>query len=493
MVCKNGIHLLTHHVFILIHVDNQTKMGASPAVTTIHFGGIDLQNKCREKTPHPNNHVVYSSHINLSAKHTSKQTGEIGRQGLPYGMRITGYITRRRCIGKKLAFADIQVEEWSSSVEIDNFNLQQSPTLHPKADTVQVIFHRGSDHSVWNDLKHTDKDHQSEQDHDNHPFPSKNTALPYGAFVSLVVVRESMMTATSSSIAPDPDNESYHVKSWKILVHPREEAIKGAKHTEGNEGISCSDYLRARGDAYLRFNGDQPNYTTKKSVADGNPLSSGCPPSFIANNPGERNEGEFFHGDNRAKSLRAKIFCSWLIHAYGRDFLATAGGGRGVLDIAGGKGKLSIELALQGKIQSTIVDPVIRKHGENLEPRFAKKIRRIGAPHPRLLPREFNQTTYLKECEDSIAQCSILVGLHPDECTEDILDVALRHRKPVAVVPCCVFTGFFPLRCLPSRNPVRTYEEFLEYLLLKDDRLRRHELPFQGRNVVIYMAPSVIT
>ena len=51
--------------------------------------------------------------------------------------------------------------------------------------------------------------------------------------------------------------------------------------------------------------------------------------------------------------MRATIFATWLIETYGRDKLAADGG---VLDVAGGKGKLSIQLALQGKIQSTIID-----------------------------------------------------------------------------------------------------------------------------------------
>ena len=31
------------------------------------------------------------------------------------------------------------------------------------------------------------------------------------------------------------------------------------------------------------------------------------------------------------------------------------------------------------------------------------------------------------------------MGMHPDEATESIVDVALACRKPFAIVPCCVF------------------------------------------------------
>ena len=40
---------------------------------------------------------------------------------------------------------------------------------------------------------------------------------------------------------------------------------------------------------------------------------------------------------------------------------------------------------------------------------------------------------------DAARECSVLVGLHPDNALDSILDVALALRKPVAVVPCCVF------------------------------------------------------
>ena len=34
--------------------------------------------------------------------------------------------------------------------------------------------------------------------------------------------------------------------------------------------------------------------------------------------------------------------------------------------------------------------------------------------------------------------------------------------------------------------PVRNYEDFLQYLLAKDDRLKMVTLPFEGKNKVIY-------
>jgi hypothetical protein len=95
---------------------------------------------------------------------------------------------------------------------------------------------------------------------------------------------------------------------------------------------------------------------------------------------------------------------------------------------------------------------------------------------------------HIPEYESLVKQATCLVGLHPDECTEAILDTALLYGKPVAIVPCCVFPHMFPDRYLVDRPhvPVTTYEEFLQYLLEKDDRLQRATLAFEGRNQVIY-------
>jgi hypothetical protein len=40
--------------------------------------------------------------------------------------------------------------------------------------------------------------------------------------------------------------------------------------------------------------------------------------------------------------------------------------------------------------------------------------------------------------------CPFLVGLHPDEATEAIVDAALWRCLPFAVVPCCVYARLSP-------------------------------------------------
>lgn len=85
-----------------------------------------------------------------------------------------------------------------------------------------------------------------------------------------------------------------------------------------------------------------------------------------------------------------------------------------------------------------------------------------------------------------------------DKCTEEIVDVALEHNLSFAIVPCCVFPDQFPSRCMISKEKpmnndgkpnlvsVRSYDDFLQYLMAKDDAIKRATLPFEGKNIVLY-------
>lgn len=85
------------------------------------------------------------------------------------------------------------------------------------------------------------------------------------------------------------------------------------------------------------------------------------------------------------------------------------------------------------------------------------------------------------------ADCSMLVGMHPDEATEVIVDTALAHRKPFAVVPCCVMSRQFPDRKCADGTRVATYETFVTYLREKHPGIQSAFLPFAGRNQVLFL------
>ena len=103
---------------------------------------------------------------------------------------------------------------------------------------------------------------------------------------------------------------------------------------------------------------------------------------------------------------------------------------------------------------------------------------------------------------DYISKCQLIVGFHPDQATEAIIDLALLLKVSFCVVPCCVYAKEFPNRFVyrNSNNNddkgvfVRDYDTLIEYLRAKDKRIRVAELEFQytetARKVVLYMLPE---
>ena len=99
-------------------------------------------------------------------------------------------------------------------------------------------------------------------------------------------------------------------------------------------------------------------------------------------------------------------------------------------------------------------------------------------------------------CERVFRDCSVVVGLHPDQATDAAVDLALAFGKPFAVVPCCTYSRDFPHRRLPpgpgrprGGGAVTTHAHLVEYLLAKaapGTTIERDELPFEGKNVVVY-------
>lgn len=87
--------------------------------------------------------------------------------------------------------------------------------------------------------------------------------------------------------------------------------------------------------------------------------------------------------------------------------------------------------------------------------------------------------------------CSLVVGLHPDQATEPLIDFALRLNKPFVTIPCCTCSKDFPQRTIQSGprtgKLVKAYADFVEYLKAKDSRIQEATLDFEGKNRVLYM------
>ena len=82
-----------------------------------------------------------------------------------------------------------------------------------------------------------------------------------------------------------------------------------------------------------------------------------------------------------------------------------------------------------------------------------------------------------------------MVGMHPDEATDPIMKAANTYSKPFCIVPCCVFAQqFFARRHTTAAGlqaPVQTYSELVAYLV-EQTSARTAQLPFDGRNLVVY-------
>ena len=165
----------------------------------------------------------------------------------------------------------------------------------------------------------------------------------------------------------------------------------------------------------------------------------------------------------------------------------------------------------------TRAHPTKKMKKENGEVKVAEEEKRsIAAPLP---PGDSSKTWVVaaspprlvlgaSEVRRRFLQCSVLVGMHPDAATEPIVDFALRHHIPFAVVPCCVHARASPNRRLETAERassitgegsaeslhmgaggrlVRTYDDFVSYLAAKDPRIQRAELPMDGRSTVLYV------
>ena len=86
-----------------------------------------------------------------------------------------------------------------------------------------------------------------------------------------------------------------------------------------------------------------------------------------------------------------------------------------------------------------------------------------------------------------LRECGVVVGMHPDQATEAIVDFALAHGKSFAVVPCCVFPSLAPQRRVRSGQRVVQYPAFIQYLAEKHHGIRIGRLPFAGKNIVLYL------
>ncbi|KAL7577263.1 hypothetical protein ACA910_002010 [Epithemia clementina (nom. ined.)] len=425
-------------------------------------------------------------------------------------------------------------------------------------------------------------------------FPTKKAALPFGAQIQawcrppplpLPSPQTDEPTTTTSTSTTSGTNQNGHgggddanlwlVLQWKLVTNPRQEALEWAtttttanKNNAGSNGssrsINSSIYLQSRHEAHAATvsvtttRGVQTKAKEKKNKNNKNkgneteqpPCRSvrdeSCHQVLGGDNEEEQEDDENGREiiNNPHSSLNVsnpktyRVFAEWIV----ANLLRLDGTDR-VLDVAGGKGKLSLELSSLAGIPCTVLDPVQRKPWSS---GTRKRLAKQGKPFPEFVTGYFavdqnhvhhgnNKNNFLNshihqdnEQEDHwqqhvqrthalIQEHTCLVGLHADQCTEDIVTAALQQLSlssssstssavSVAIVPCCVFPDLFATRRLrTSGRLVRSYSDFIQYLLEKEAEAEPPEPPppqqqqqqqrpllqsttldFVGKNICIY-------
>ena len=178
------------------------------------------------------------------------------------------------------------------------------------------------------------------------------------------------------------------------------------------------------------------------------------------------------------KSQRAKVFCDWILDTWGKDTLASGL----ILDIAGGRGDLAFELATRRGLQCAVVDPRPAKL-KKWQVKYQKK-------HPDAAVARYYQdyfsSNFLSSHSIPSSSIELVVGLHPDEATEPLVDAALSLGLDFCVIPCCVFSSSFPARRMKDGSSPSSYQPFCQYLREKDGGIQEIDLPFAGKNKVLF-------
>jgi hypothetical protein len=273
-----------------------------------------------------------------------------------------------------------------------------------------------------------------------------------------------------------------------------------------------------------------------EAIADDHEITVPYQSSVVADPTRRRSR----HGSRNQHKM--KYFVKWVIETFlnsqcdDNDSTATQRNNHHILDVAGGKGELSARLIMcsNKNIHITMVDPrianiplvyhnwIVPKLPKKWQQQYEKQCQENSNFIEDIVNKRFIQLdTYFTnetiqsniELRTAIESCTLMIGMHADSATECIVDVALQYHKPFVVVPCCVFPNLFPQRfikkstvssvsridgqtstiinesnetCTNIMIPVRTYEQFCDYLHQKDKRFHRTILPFDGRNIAIW-------
>lgn len=179
----------------------------------------------------------------------------------------------------------------------------------------------------------------------------------------------------------------------------------------------------------------------------------------------------------KLKKNRFSAFATFLIDTFPQDSLDL------IIDVGGGGGKMGELLCSQG-FSTIVVDPACKDLSSKF-PQYCFEFLPIW--HQKKFDDNYCFAEDGVSANSEWRSASLVIGMHPDEATESIIDNAIKSGKPFAVVPCCVFPSLFPDRLKRDGSTVRSYDDFIAYLQHKSDKIQRSQLiDVIGRNVVLY-------
>eukprot|EP01130_Rhizamoeba_saxonica_P012601 TRINITY_DN5340_c0_g1_i2.p1 TRINITY_DN5340_c0_g1~~TRINITY_DN5340_c0_g1_i2.p1 ORF type:complete len:250 (-),score=20.37 TRINITY_DN5340_c0_g1_i2:37-786(-) len=193
-------------------------------------------------------------------------------------------------------------------------------------------------------------------------------------------------------------------------------------------------------------------------------------------------------GGNISNTTRANRFIIWLLEHIELSTLQQTG----VLDVAGGQGRLSTIFQVDYQVPTTMIDPRSLTFTDGQIKRFNLQLNDPDRhDSPPSWPRQLNILFKDDFLEDDLHKrifdsCSLILGMHPDEATERIVQFGLKYRKSFAVLPCCVFPKSFPDRRLNNGTKVVVYNDLVQYLLELDPGIKTAKLNIPGRNTIVF-------
>ena len=194
-------------------------------------------------------------------------------------------------------------------------------------------------------------------------------------------------------------------------------------------------------------------------------------PTFTIASP-EASRGAVIPSQQKGRRKRADVFAQWIVDNLPLPPLENQ---RYILDVAGGHGVLSFLLREKHGRRCIVIDPREETGGRavaqvlRLSKRERRRLKEMGQRPVLEVEQRFDwfDANFTERESELLQGADAIVGMHPDQATEHIVDAALLHGLPTAVVPCCVFPQLAPHRRLPDGKTVTNTEDFVRFLALK--------------------------